>query len=48
MAKVLISMKDDFLDIVDEVAQKEHRSRSELIRQAVREYVEKHGDKANV
>lgn len=39
MAKVLISMQSDFLDKVDEVATKEQRTRSELIRQALRVYI---------
>ena len=38
MAKVLISMREDFLEMIDELAQQEHRSRSELIRQALRDY----------
>ena len=33
MARVLISMKDEFLERIDEVAEYEHRSRSELIRE---------------
>lgn len=39
MAKVLISMQSDFLDKVDEMATKEQRTRSELIRQALRVYI---------
>jgi CopG family transcriptional regulator / antitoxin EndoAI len=39
MARVLISMKDDFLDKIDEVAKDEGRSRSELIREALRQYI---------
>lgn len=39
MAKVLISMREEFLDRIDEVAGVEQRSRSELIRQAIRVYV---------
>lgn len=39
MARVLISMDDGFLEMVDEVATKEHRSRSELIREALRNYM---------
>ncbi|MEB3288052.1 MAG: ribbon-helix-helix domain-containing protein [Vampirovibrionales bacterium] len=42
MAKVLISMREDFLQMVDELAQQEHRSRSELIRQALRDYTRNH------
>lgn len=39
MARVLISMKDDFLKRIDEVAEAEQRSRSELIREALRQYI---------
>jgi CopG family transcriptional regulator / antitoxin EndoAI len=41
MARVLISMDDAFLQVVDEFANKEHRSRSELIREALRTYMRK-------
>lgn len=39
MAKVLISMREDFLNRIDEIASTEQRTRSELIRQALREYI---------
>jgi CopG family transcriptional regulator / antitoxin EndoAI len=39
MARVLISMKDEFLELIDEVAENEQRSRSELIREALRAYI---------
>ena len=39
MARVLISMKEEFLKQVDEVADDEQRSRSELIREALRMYI---------
>ena len=39
MAKVLISMKEEFLDEIDKLADTEHRSRSELIREALRLYM---------
>ena len=39
MAKVLISMREDFLDKIDEIADMEQRTRSELIRQALRVYM---------
>ena len=39
MARVLISMKDEFLKRIDEVAELEQRSRSELIREALRTYI---------
>lgn len=41
MAKVLISMREDFLEMIDELASFEHRSRSELIRQALRDYTKR-------
>ncbi len=41
MAKVLISMREDFLDKIDEIADEEQRTRSELIRQALRVYIRK-------
>lgn len=39
MARVLISMPDEFLEKIDEVADTEQRSRSELIREALRSYI---------
>jgi metal-responsive CopG/Arc/MetJ family transcriptional regulator len=39
MAKVLISMKDEFLNEIDKLADNEHCSRSELIREALRLYM---------
>jgi CopG family transcriptional regulator / antitoxin EndoAI len=39
MARVLISMDDEFLELVDNFADREHRSRSELIREALRNYM---------
>ena len=42
MAKVLISMREDFLDKIDEIADSEQRTRSELIRQALRVYIRRH------
>lgn len=39
MARVLISMPENFLDKIDEVADSESRSRSELIREALRSYI---------
>jgi len=39
MARVLVSMKDDFLKQIDDVAESEQRSRSELIREALRQYI---------
>lgn len=39
MARVLISMPERFLDEIDNVAGNENRSRSELIREALRTYI---------
>lgn len=39
MARVLISMTDEFLTRIDEMATDEQRSRSELIREALRTYM---------
>ena len=41
MARVLISMPEDFLSRIDQVAEGENRSRSELIREALRTYIHK-------
>jgi len=41
MARVLISMPERFLDEIDSVAVNENRSRSELIREALRTYIHK-------
>jgi metal-responsive CopG/Arc/MetJ family transcriptional regulator len=38
--KVMVSFPAEFLAEVDEVAQNEHRSRSELLREAARLYIE--------
>lgn len=39
MARVLISMPEKFLTQIDDVAQVENRTRSELIREALRSYI---------
>ena len=41
MSRVLISMPEKFLDEIDQVADSENRSRSELIREALRTYINK-------
>lgn len=41
MARVLISMPEEFLTKIDQVADNEQRSRSELIREALRSYIHK-------
>ena len=47
MARVLISMPEDFLNRIDQVADGENRSRSELIREALRTYIHKQRVKEN-
>ncbi len=39
MAKVTISLPEDVLSELDRVAQSEHRTRSYLVREALREYL---------
>lgn len=39
MAKILISMPDKFLESIDKIASDEQRTRSELIREALRNYL---------
>ena len=41
MAKVLVTMPDEFLSKVDSIASNEQRTRSELIREALRTYIHK-------
>lgn len=48
MARVLISMPEEFLSKIDEVADGENRSRSELIREALRSYIHKQKIRDNV
>ncbi len=47
MARVLISMPEEFLTKIDEVADGENRTRSELIREALRTYIHKQRVKEN-
>ena len=42
MAKVMISLPEEFLSEVDKAVRSEHRTRSDLIREALREYL--HGE----
>lgn len=39
VAKVMVSFPEEFLVEVDRMAEKEHRSRSELVREALRLYL---------
>ncbi len=41
MAKVLLSLPDKFLNKIDEIANSEQRTRSELIREALRNYIKR-------
>lgn len=41
MARILISVPEKFVNTIDECAKLEARTRSELIRQAMREYFDK-------
>ena len=41
MARILISMPETFLANIDKIAENENRSRSELIREALRTYMNK-------
>ena len=41
MAKVLLSIPDKFLNQIDEIAENEQRTRSELIREALRLYIKR-------
>ncbi|HSA06395.1 MAG TPA: ribbon-helix-helix domain-containing protein [Candidatus Gastranaerophilales bacterium] len=47
MARVLISMPEEFLNKIDNVADNEQRSRSELIREALRVYIHRHKVREN-
>ena len=47
MARVLISMPEEFLNRIDQVAEGENRTRSELIREALRTYIHKQRVKEN-
>ncbi len=47
MARVLISMPERFLDEIDAVAGTENRSRSELIREALRTYIHRNKVREN-
>ena len=43
LATVLVSMSDKFLEKINEVADNEQRTRSELIREALRTYIRRTG-----
>lgn len=39
MARILVSMPDKFLESIDKLANQEQRTRSELVREALRNYI---------
>ena len=41
MARILVSMPDKFLESIDKLANIEQRSRSELVREALRTYIKR-------
>ncbi len=41
MARILVSMPDEFLNKIDKIAGNEQRTRSELVREALRAYMKK-------
>ena len=41
MARILVSMPDKFLASIDKLADIEQRTRSELVREALRNYIRK-------
>ncbi len=47
MARVLISMPENFLGEIDKVADNENRTRSELIREALRTYIHRNKVREN-
>ena len=47
MARVLISMPEGFLGEIDKVADTENRTRSELIREALRTYIHRNRVRKN-
>ncbi|MBI2863067.1 MAG: ribbon-helix-helix protein, CopG family [Chloroflexi bacterium] len=46
MRKVMITLPQDFLDEMDKAAYREHRNRSEFIREAVRHYMARTEERA--
>jgi len=48
MARFVVTIPDDFLEEVDARAAAEHRSRSELVREALRGYLRSGGRKGDI
>ncbi len=44
MAKVLVNFQDEFLQEIDKIAEVEHRTRSSLIREALRRYLSQYNN----
>ncbi len=47
MAKVLVNFQDEFLQEIDKVAELEHRTRSSLIREALRRYLSQYKNESS-
>jgi Arc/MetJ-type ribon-helix-helix transcriptional regulator len=48
MARFVVTIPDEFLEEVDARAEAEHRSRSELVREALRAYLRSGGRKGDI
>ncbi len=48
MARFVVTIPDDFLEEVDARAKAEHRSRSELVREALRAYLRSGGRRGDI
>jgi Arc/MetJ-type ribon-helix-helix transcriptional regulator len=48
MARFVVTMPDEFLEEVDARAEAEHRSRSELVREALRDYLRSGGRRGDI
>ena len=48
MARFVVTVPEDFLEEVDERAKSEHRSRSELVREALRSYLRSGARKGDI
>ena len=44
MAKVLVNFQNEFLQEIDKIAEVEHRTRSSLIREALRRYLSQYNN----
>lgn len=47
MAKVLVNFQDEFLQEIDKIAELEHRTRSSLIREALRRYLSQYKNESS-